>query len=81
MAKVSNIVKLAGGWDFAWSAGPKEFEYVLADLKAKIPVEARAYNPETHRWWVALAYVRELSRLFSNWESAVDEYESQMSLF
>jgi hypothetical protein len=81
MAQVKDIVKIGGGWDFGWTAGPKEFEYVLAALKQRVPVEARAYNPETHRWWVALAYVRELPRLFSNWESAVDEYESQMSLF
>jgi hypothetical protein len=81
MAKVEHLRELAGGYEFGISAAPGEFHRVIERLKRHVPQELRSYDGDTHKWFVNNRFISVLERLFSNWESAVDEIESQLVLF
>jgi len=71
-----------GPWfRFRWEGDTASWWRALENLKARVPAEAREWNPETKQWSVAALFEDELTGIFPHFASALDGMRSQLEMF
>lgn len=79
--KLLDFSKRNERWYFFRIGNGDNFMDVIQELKARVPVAERGYDPDRdHLWWVEEKHADVLRELFPNGDSCVTMVEAQQRL-